>query len=73
MQFPKERRGDMVLDLIEEDEILNLSSREFIEVRPVMAMSKKNIIQETERRQRRETRKVMDAIDEIAKKIALSD
>lgn len=63
----------MVLDLIEEDEILNLSSREFIEVRPVMAMSKKNIIQETERRQRRETRKVMDAIDEIAKKIALSD
>ncbi len=63
----------MVLDLIEENEVLNLSSREFIEVRPVMAMSKKNSIQEVERRQRRETRKVMDAIDEIAKKIALSD
>ena len=59
----------MVLDLIEENEVLNLSSREFIEVRPVMAMSKKNSIQEVERRQRRETRKVMDAIDEIAKKI----
>lgn len=63
----------MVLDLIEKDEILNLSSRKSIEVRPVMAMSKRNSIQEEERRQRRETKKVMDAIDEIAKKIALSD
>lgn len=63
----------MRLDLIEQDEILNLSLRELIEIRPAIVACKKNSIREEERRQRRETKKVMDAIDESAKKIVLCD
>lgn len=60
----------MVLELTDKIGVLNLSSREFIEVRPVI-FKKNNDLEE--RKQQKETKKMINAINESAKKIASSD
>ncbi len=61
----------MALELLDKEDTLNLSLRGFIEVRPAIHIQKS--FSEEERKQRRETKKVMDAIAESARKIALSE
>lgn len=70
MQFQIGRRDKMVLELTDKIGVLNLSSREFIEVRPVI-FKKNNDLEE--RKQQKETKKMINAINESAKKIASSD